>query len=269
MNFNKVVELVYEARKIINTKELQTQEKNQNPSDFVTAVDIGISNFLKTELAKVYPEVGFVTEEEKEHNLKEKSFIVDPIDGTTNLIYDYHLSAISVAYQENDIVEFGVVFNPWTNEMFFAVKGKGAHYFKTDRGIKKLLEIGVENYDKDTLKTGERDCKHSIIEFGACVSNKKISKKTFKRARLVFEHFLDLRRTCCTALAICYIACGRIDGYFEQIIKPWDYAAAILMLDEAGGKSSTWKGEKLPLDKSTTIICSSSSIFDELKKFVR
>jgi len=268
MDFNKVISLVYDAKKIVFSKALNAQEKNKNPYDFVTEVDIGISDFLKNELAKLYPDVGFMTEEESEHILKDKSFIVDPIDGTTNLIYDYKMSAISLAYQENNDVKFGVVFNPFTNEMFFSVKGKGAHLIKVDRGINQLLKIGVENYTQNTLKVGERDLKHSIIEFGATVSNKKLAKETFKRARRVFENALDLRRTCCTAMALCYISAGRIDGYFEKVIKPWDYAAGILILAEAGGKSSDWAGEKLPLDRSGTIICSNPIIYEEFKKIV-
>lgn len=268
MDFNKVLELVYQAREIIFSKELNTQVKNDNPNDFVTAVDIGISDFLKEELGKLFPDVGFMTEEESEHVLKEKSFIVDPIDGTTNLIYDYHMSAISLAYQENNDVKFGVVFNPFTNEMFFAVKGKGAHYYKTDKGIKKLLSVGVENHEKDKLSVGKRKINRSIIEFGATVSNKKLAKKNFKRARRIFENCLDLRRTCCTALALSYIAAGRIDGYFEISIKPWDYAAGILILAEAGGKSSDWKGNPLPLDRNGSIICSNSYNYDDLIRLV-
>jgi len=268
MNYNKLIEFVYEAREIIFSKSLNAQIKNENPNDFITAVDIGISDFLKEKFAKEFPDVGFVTEEENSHTLLNKSFILDPIDGTTNLIYDYQMSSISLAYQEDNDVKFGVVFNPFTNEMFFSIKGKGSHLFRTDRGIASLIKKGVENYTANTLKVSDREFSKSIIEFGANVSNKKIAKETFKRARRIFENCLDLRRICSTAITICYIAAGRIDGYFEKIIKPWDFAAGMLILAEAGGKSSTWEGENLPLDKSCSIICSNTVNYDLLKKFV-
>ena len=268
MDYNKILSLVYEAKNIVFSKELKTQEKNENPYDFVTAVDTGISDFLKEELFRLYPEVGFLTEEESNHSLKEKSFILDPIDGTTNLVYDYKMSSISLAYVENKTVKFGVVFNPFSNEIFFAIKGKGAHLFIANEGIDELLKIGLENYTKNPLSVSKRELKKSLIEFGAGSSHKDETQETFSRASRVFKNCLDLRRICSTAIAISYIAAGRLDGYFEKVIKPWDYAAGILILEEAGGISSDWNGNPLPLDKSGTIICSNGKNYQELKALV-
>lgn len=268
MNYDKIVSLVYEARNTISSVSLNPHEKNKNPYDFVTAADIGISEFLNKKLNELYPDIGFMTEEESEHTLSEKCFLLDPIDGTTNLIYDYKMSSVSLAYVEKGEVVFGVVFNPFTDEMFFAIKGKGAYLYKTDKGIEDLLKTGVNNYDKNILHVSNRDLKHSLIEFGAGSSHKSESKETFERARRVFENCLDLRRICSTAIVLCYISCGRLDGYFEKVIKPWDYAAGILILSEAGGKSSDWKGNRLPLDKSGTIVCANAQIFDELRNMV-
>ncbi len=268
MDYNKIVKYVYEAREIIFSKNLNIQIKNDNPNDFVTNVDIGISNFLKEKLHKEFPMVGFVTEEESSHTFLNRSFILDPIDGTTNLISGYHMCSISLAYQEDNDVKFGVVFNPFTNEMFFSIKGLGAYLYNTDKGIDALLKKGVENYNKNKLKVSDRDFSKSIIEFGTNVANKKSAKQTFNCARRIFEHCLDLRRICSTAIAICYIAAGRIDGYFEKVIKPWDFAAGMLILTEAGGKSSTWEGKNLPLDKPCSIISSNTKNYDSLKKYV-
>ncbi len=268
MDYNKIVSLVYSAKKIVFSKKLLSSVKDKNPYDFVTAVDIGISNYLKKELFNLYPTIGFMTEEEDKHDISSAMFILDPIDGTTNLIYDYKMSSISLAYAENGVVKFGVVFNPFTKELFFAIKGKGAHLFRTDKGINPLLKIGVENYDKNTLSCSKRPLNKSIIEFGASSSKKAMANETFNRGKRVFENCLDLRRVCSTALSISYIAAGRIDGYFEKVIKPWDYAAAILFLEEAGGTSSTWLNTPLPLDKAGTIICSNGVIHDQLLSLV-
>lgn len=268
MNYDKIISLVYEAGKLAFVENLDAKIKNDNPNDFVTAVDTAISDFLKEALYKECPDVGFVTEEENDHDYKQKSFILDPIDGTTNLIYDYKMSSVSLAYQEGGDVKFGVVYNPFSKEIFFAIEGRGAHLYKADNGLDELLSIGVENYTQGKLSASSRPIDRSIIEFGATVSNKSIADQTFDRAKRVFKACVDLRRTCSTALAISYIAAGRLDGYFEISIKPWDYAAAILILAEAGGTSCNWQGERLPLDKNGSIIACNKVIRDDLLKLV-
>lgn len=269
MDYNKILSLVYETRKIIFSKQLNPKEKNNNPYDFVTSVDLDISNFLKEKLYSEFSEVTFMTEEESNHKIGSKTFILDPIDGTTNLIFDYKMSSVSLAYAENNNVMFGVVFNPFTDEMFFSVKGKGAHLYKTNNGIEALLKIGVENYSADIIKVSNRDMKHSIIEFGACSSRKDLAEESFHRALRIFKECLDVRRICSTAIVLCYIASGRLDGYFEKIIKPWDFAAASLILEEAGGQTADWAGNPLPLDRTTTIVCANPIIFERLRVLVK
>lgn len=264
VDINKMIELVYEARKIVFSGELNAEEKDANPYDFITVVDTGVSDFLKKELKGAFPDVGFMTEEEKKHVFSERVFILDPIDGTTNLVYDYKMSAISLAYVENGSVAAGVVYNPFSGELFFAVRGRGAYVFDARNGIGELLKTGAESYKGARLSTGKRVLKKSLIEFGAGSSYKKEAAENFERGRRVFERCLDIRRTCSTALALCYIAAGRLDGYFERVIKPWDYAAGILILEEAGGRSSDWDGKPLPLDRPGTIVCSNGVNYDEL-----
>lgn len=268
LNYDKIVSLVYDAGKIVFSEKGKLNIENKNDYDFVTQVDTGISEFLKAELKALHPEVGFMTEEEKTHTFTDKIFILDPIDGTTNLIYDYKMSSISLAYAENGEVYFGVVYNPFSGEMFFGIKGKGSFLYNALSGISDLISTGVENYSQNRLSVSERPIKKSLIEFGASSSKKEMTEETFNRGGRVFRECLDLRRNCSTAIALCYISAGRLDGYFEKIIKPWDYAAGTLILSEAGGKSSDWDGNRLPLDKEGTIICSNSVIHDELLKLM-
>ncbi|MBR2974272.1 MAG: inositol monophosphatase [Clostridia bacterium] len=266
MDFDKIVSLVWQAGKLVKVDGLDVKEKNAY--DFVTQVDTNVSNFLKESLAKEFPWVGFVTEEEESHVLTSECFILDPVDGTTNLIYDYRQSAISLAYAKDGEVQFGVVYNPFSGEMFVAVRGGGSYVYDASVGVGPLLEIGVKNYKQSPLRVANRDLAHSLVEFGAGSSYKEQAQQNFDKARRVFEHCLDLRRICCTALSICYLAAGRIDGYFERVIKPWDFAAAMLVLHEAGGVSSTWKGTALPLDSTTTILCAAPTIYEELLALV-
>lgn len=268
MDYNQIVTLVWRAWQTVSSDITSLDVKHKNPYDFVTAVDIGISNFLKEGLRKLYPDVGFVTEEEEEHTLSDRAFILDPIDGTTNLVYDYRASSISLAYAEGGEVTFGVVYNPFLGDMFLGIRGKGSFLYDASNGIDALLSCGVENYCRNRLAVSQRPMKLSLIEFGASSSHKDMAEETFARGMRVFGACLDLRRICSTALAICYIAAGRLDGYFEKIIKPWDFAAACLILKEAGGHSSDWEGNPLPLDRPGTIICANAVILDELKKLM-
>ncbi len=268
MNYNVITELVYKARTIVFEKEKLAHVENKNPYDFVTQVDTGISDFLKKELGREFPAVAFMTEEEAEHTFADKIFILDPIDGTTNLVYGYRMSSISLAYAENGEVVFGVVLNPFSGELFFAVKGRGAFLYNAANGIEALLAQGVENYADGRLCVSKRPMEQALIEFGASSSHKSMTEETFARGARVFKQCMDLRRTCSTALAVCYIAAGRLDGYFEKIIKPWDYAAGCLVLAEAGGVSSDWLGAPLPLDREGTIACSNGIIHSTLLQLV-
>ncbi len=268
MDYSRIISVVYQASKLVFSNELKAVHKDGNPNDFVTAVDIAISDFVKGELSKDFPDVGFVTEEESEHAYTQKSFILDPIDGTTNLVFDYKLSSVSLAYQENGQINFGVVYNPFSKEVFFAIKGKGAYLYHADNGVDELIKLGAENYSANQIKVSNRPIEGSIIEFGTNVSDKSLADLSFERGKRVYKKCLDVRRTCSSAIAICYVACGRLDGYFEQKLKPWDFAAATLILEEAGGKSCDFDGKKLPYDRNTSIICANSVILEELRSLV-
>ena len=179
-----------------------------------------------------------MTEEEAEHVESGERFILDPIDGTTNLVHGYKQSSISLAYYKDNEVKVGVVFSPFTYELFLAIKDSGAHFYSTKYGITKLLKIGVENYKKDKLSVSNLSYKDAIVEFGVGSTKKHLADENFALAKEVFTYCLDIRRICSTALSVCYIASGRIEGHFEKVIKVWDYAASALILEETGGKIS-------------------------------
>lgn len=264
MDYNAIIKLIYAAKDIATDAILQADVQEKSADDFVTAVDFAISDFVKKGLQEIAPDVAFVTEEESEHVSSGRRFVLDPIDGTTNLIRGNKQVSISLGYYEENHVEFGVVFNPFYGEMFFAIKGKGAHYYDAKNGVDELTRIGVENYTADVIKVTDLPYRKAIVEFGANVSNKKMADKNFALAKRVFTECLDIRRNCSSALAICYIACGRIDGYFERALKVWDYCAAALILEEAGGKLSQWNGEPLPFVEPTTIVAANPAVYEYL-----
>ena len=253
MDYKYVEQLVIKTKDIILNKisksQLNVSIKAQN--DFVTDVDLAVSEFLQEELYKLNSSVGFFSEE-KTGCLSENCWILDPIDGTTNLIYGYNLSSVSLAHYCNGEIMFGIVFNPFTNEIFTALKGKGAYYNHAQR-----------------LQVSNRNIKDSLIEFGAGSTHKEYADNNFLMAAEIFKHCVDIRRICSSALDLCYIAAGRIDGYFEKLLKPWDIAAGSLILSEAGGKITDYEGNPLQFASKTSVIATNGIIHDFLYNIIR
>lgn len=250
MSFEKVVQLVKEASAFVYDQELKSQISQKGFADYVTQVDLRISEFLKKNLKDLYPDVGFMSEEEEYTILDDKRWILDPIDGTTNLIYGYNMSSVSLALYDNGKIVFGVVYNPFSDECYTAEIGKGAYL------------------NGEKLHVSTREMKESIIEFGAGSTRKQEAEQSFNLGKAVFKECLDLRRVASSALVLCFIAAGRIDGFFETKLKPWDYAAGGLVLSEAGGIATTYDNSPLPFDKPSTIIASNGVIHERLVEII-
>ena len=237
MNYQPIIELVKQAGAIVFDKTLRASVEMKGEADFVTAVDLRISQFVKEELQQLTPQIGFMSEEEKGEIAPER-WVLDPIDGTTNLVYDYQMSSVSLAHVRDNTVLFGVVYNPYNHDLFIAERGKGA----TLNGA-------------PLPPAPDRELKDCLIEFGAGSTKKQYADLSFALAKEVFQNCLDLRRICSSALAICYVAAGRLNGYFERSLKPWDYAAATLILEECGGKSLNWRGTSPSLEAPDSFVC--------------
>lgn len=254
VNQHKVIELVKSTKSIVNQLELRKHVQMKGASDFVTDVDFAISSFLKEELAKLNPEIGFFSEEE-EGALSDPSWILDPIDGTTNLVYGYRLSSVSLGLYANGAIQFGVVYNPFTDECFTATLGGGAYL------------------DGKQLKVSNRGIEESLIEFGAGSTKKQYTEETFELVKDIFRHCIDVRRICSSALDLCYIADGRIDGYFERVLKPWDIAAGSLILREAGGAITDYQGNDVQYAQPTSVIAGNGVVnaflLDAVKRHIK
>lgn len=251
MEYQEIIELVHAAKSIVFDADLRKRVTLKGDADFVTAVDFAISDFIKAGLKRICPQAGFMSEEEKAESLPSERFILDPIDGTTNLVYDYRQSSVSLAHVKDGEVVFGVVYNPYSGETFTAEKGKGAYL----NGVK--LDCAPD-----------RELSDCLIEFGAGSSHKGEAGQIFDTACEIFCDCLDLRRMCSSALALCYIACGRLNGYFEKVLKPWDYAAASLILSETGGKISNFQGNAISFEQADSVIAGTPKAYAYLlKKF--
>lgn len=246
---DNIVKTVREAGEIMLRAEYiqDTVDSKQGRANFVTKYDVEVQQFLYQKLSKYYPSAIFIGEEDDQHNQLTNSlcFIIDPIDGTTNFIFDYKHSAISVGLMDNGEMIAGVVFNPYLNEMFTAQKGKGA--FLNERPI-QLKDLSLSE---------------GIVSMGTCPYYREKADETFQIARKLYEQALDLRRSGSAALDICYVAAGRTVLYYEMLLQPWDFAAASLILKEAGGKISKMEQGELDYSEPCSTIAATPTAFEE------
>jgi myo-inositol-1(or 4)-monophosphatase len=192
----------------------------KGPANFVTAADRRAEEILRAELAKARPGYGFLGEEggRQEGADKTHCWIVDPLDGTTNFLHSIPQFAISIALEREGTIVAGVIYNPANEELFIAERGKGA--FLNDKRLrvaarKRLAEAVVAC---GLPHLGRGDLALFRKEFAA-----------------VQEKVAGLRRFGAAALDLAWVAAGRLDGYWERNLSPWDTAAGIIMVREAGG----------------------------------
>ena len=212
----------------------------KGPANFVSAADHKAEDIIYNELKKARPEYGFLMEERGEVPGADKThrWIVDPLDGTTNFLHSIPLFCSSIGLEREGVLVAGVIYNPISDELFTAEKGKGA--FLNDR--RRLRVAARKTLDDCVVATG-------IPHRG------RTGHATFlKEAETVMRHVAGVRRTRSAALDMAWTAAGRFDGYWERNIKPWDIAAGIVMIRESGGTVSDLDGADQMLDTGDVIV---------------
>lgn len=236
----KITDAVRECGEIILNADRSKScvDEKVGHANFVTAYDKKIQQKLQEQLLGILPEAAFVGEEEDIHASVAKgyAFIVDPIDGTTNFIKDYHMSAISVGLARDGRRYMGVVYNPYLNEMFTAVKGQGAYL------------------NGKPIHVSSQPLCNGVVLFGTAPYYEELNRKSFEMAYDYFKKSLDVRRSGSAALDLCSVAAGRAEVFFELRLCPWDFAAGALIVEEAGGKVTTAEGGLLSLQKPCSLI---------------
>jgi len=205
--------------------ELQVARKA--PADFVSAADIRAEQILFEALAKARPGYSFLGEERGmvEGTDKTHTWIVDPLDGTTNFLHAIPHFAINIALQREGVVVAAVTYNPVTNELFWAEKGKGC-YLNDHR----LRVAARTRMDEAVLATGIPFLGHG--QHG----------RFLKELHQISQRVAGVRRFGSAALDLAWVAAGRYDGYWERDLKAWDMAAGLLLVTEAGGKVTNAEG---------------------------
>lgn len=252
MELQDIVSLLKKTKPFVGNRELAGHIKVKGPADYVTKVDTDIQNFLAKELCRLAPDIQFLGEEEGLHEMAEDTYwILDPIDGTTNLIHDYQHSVVSLGLYDKGEITLGIVYDPFREEVFHAQKGKGS--FLNGKPI----------HVSDAAVLGE-----TIISVGTSPYDRELAKENFKRIERVFEKSQDIRRTGSAAMDLAYVACGRTGGFFEPRLSPWDFAAGMLLVMEAGGKVTNFAGEPLSLLKRGEVVAANGKIHEELRRLL-
>ena len=244
----KITEIVKEAGKIVLSAHNQenTITAKEGKKNFVTKYDVAVQEFLFKELGKAFPDAQFIGEEgENDFSTDGLRFIIDPIDGTTNFMQDYRCSCISVALCNGNDVVAGVVYNPYTDELFSAEKGKGA-YLNGDR-----------------ISVSERPLSDGLALFGTSPYHPENTDETFSLLRKVFDFSRDIRRSGSAAYDICMIACGRCEVFFEKSLQPWDIAAGTLILKEAGGIALKYDGTEISFSTPNDVVFANPKAYKE------
>jgi myo-inositol-1(or 4)-monophosphatase len=243
----KVKELMMEASALIGVPG-SFDIKKKGPRDFVTQIDVLISELFCRRLPELLPGSSVLSEEcAPPTEGAEFTWIIDPVDGTTNLIYGLPLFAISVGLLRAGKPVLGVVYNPSDGEMFSAFAGGGA--FLGDRRIR----VNADDSLSRTLVLVETD---PYLD--------RALNRSPELIKTVFQDCIDYRITGSAALDICYIAAGRGGVFFTQSLKPWDYTGGSVVLLEAGGSVSLWDGSPLPFAGKHSFLASNGVLHGEI-----
>ena len=227
------------------------QVSRKGPADFVSAADLAAEQILRDELEKARPGYAFLMEESghtPSSQGKDSRWIVDPLDGTSNFLHGLPHWAISIALEERGELIAGVIYDPIKNDMFLAEKGQGA--FLNDRRIRT---------------SGRKDASSFLVATGTPRLGTGDRGQFLAEADAVMAATAGLRRWGVASLDLAYVAAGRFDGFWEWGLSPWDIAAGIVILREAGGLVTEVNGKGIKLDSPSILAGNEHSHFALMK----
>ena len=234
------------------TRVSQDHVETKDLNSLVSYVDQQSEVIIVKKLKDLIPDCGFITEEGViENSNKEYTWVIDPLDGTTNYLHQIPHFSISIALKHNDEVILGVVYDPSLKECFWAVKGQGAYL--NDRSLNLDL--------KDDLSS-------ALIVTGFPYSNDYNVEAKFEMLKFWLLNTRGIRRLGSAALDLVYVASGRLDAYYEGPLNIWDLAAGALIAEEAGAKVSDLDGSRNHL-VSGNILATNKGLYDKIFEVIK
>lgn len=240
-------------RNLNKLDKIKTRVKIKGHNDFVSEADHTAERVIIETIHKHYPDHAIIAEESGEQGESEYVWIIDPLDGTTNFLHGFPIFCVSIALMHRGQLEHGVVYDPMRQELFTASRGKGAHL-----DGRRIRVSGEKNLDRSLIGTG----------FPFRHSNKLI-KPYINMLVKAIEETAGVRRPGAAALDLCYVACGRLDAFWETGLNKWDIAAGALIIREAGGLISGLDGSDTFLDTGHVLTGSPKIYYSLAKLFLK
>ena len=250
----QVIQAVREAGACLTDPAAVHSIRAKGETDYVTNVDLAVQELLRERLAVLTPDIQFMGEEQDNSRLDwhRPCWILDPVDGTTNLIHDCHQSCVALALWDGEKLVFGCCYNPFREETFVAELGKGAYLNGQPIHVSDMSEM-----------------EKALVIVGTSPYEREKTDRVFDMVKRIFQRSADIRRLGSAELDLCWVACGRADCYVEYNLKPWDYAAGSVILHEAGGKLSDCAGQDPKLPFNSDICCSNGLLQAEFLDIVQ
>lgn len=255
--FDEIEGIVREAGRFLLDAEVTSDciSQKDGPANFVTKYDVEIQKYLIEKFSKLLPTAEYYGEENTAGNVhgalgKGYLFFIDPIDGTTNFMFDYKHSCISVGLACDGKMIAGFVYNPYTDEMYSAVRGKGAWL------------------NGRRLHVADKGIADGIAAFGCARYNDDRVDLIFHVVKELFMRSLSVRNGGSAALDLCRVAGGANVSYLELKLQPYDYAAASVIVEEAGGKISQVNGDPITLDGPCSIVAGTPAAVKDVMEIV-
>lgn len=246
---NQMINCAKDAGKMMKESHANEVIIKSDSANIVTDMDLAIQSFIIEQLYKVHPQAEVLAEEGVEPSINcSQYFIIDPIDGTTNYAYNFKHSAISIAYIEDNVGKIGVCYDPYLDEMFYG----------NERDA--YLNGNKIYVNHNTLKD-------SLVICGTSPYRKDLADLTFSRMKDIFLNCRDIRRSGSAVLDLCYLAAGKCDGFYEELLSPWDHAAACIIIKGAGGIILT-PGKNYHYQEPIHIIAGCQSNIEDLNQLL-
>ncbi len=220
--------------------------------EFVSVVDMNSEEMLKEGLVRLLPEAGFYGEETGQEGSADLRWVIDPIDGTTNFLSGLDQFCISIALEQNQQCELGIIMRPASSECFSAIRGQGL--FHQGSLCRKAITLPL---------------KQALIGTGFPYRSADLADPFFACAKDILYRCRGIRRFGSAALDLCYVATGFLQGFWESDLKPYDVAAALLFLEETGCIVTNEQGDPYSPYRDRLLICGFPSVHQELLPLIQ
>lgn len=241
-----------QAGQILRSWSSRFTVREKSRANLVTEADFAAQQAIAELLSSRFPQHGLLGEEDLGHDLPEAEYrwIIDPLDGTTNYVHGFPYYAVSIGLEHQGELIAGVVFDPVRDELFMAAKGQGATLNR-----RRLKCSDVASLDQALV----------IASLPVATTTSDVAVRRFLD---VLPHAQSVQRTGSAAMNLAYLAAGRLDGFWSTSLKPWDMAAGVLLVTEAGGRITQVNGDSFRLAQPDLLASNGSGIHSEISKLL-